>query len=122
MPMRLVVLNPYYTIVQFDDAFADRQPQAETIDFACQSCIHAVETVKNALKVFDGNALARIGDVNLQHLAWDVRRCKTITLKPADGCLHERADTYLDHSTFWRVFDGIFQQVVKHLAQTARIG
>jgi hypothetical protein len=73
MPMRLVVLSPYYTIVQFDDAFADRQPQAETIDFACQSCIHAVETVKDALKVFDWNALARIGDTNLQHLAWDAR-------------------------------------------------
>jgi hypothetical protein len=67
--MRLVVLSPYYTIVQFDDAFADRQPQAETIDFACQSCIYAVETVKDALKMFDRNTLAGIGDTDLQHLA-----------------------------------------------------
>jgi hypothetical protein len=51
--------------MQFDDALANREPQSETIDLACQSRIHTVETLKDTFQVLGRNPLAGIGDAYL---------------------------------------------------------
>lgn len=43
--------GPDDAVVQFDDALADGQSQAQAVDFSCEPCIDAVEMIEDALQL-----------------------------------------------------------------------
>ena len=64
---------PYQTTVQFNDASADRQPQAKSVYFPYEPSIDPMETLKDTLKVLGGNANAVITYPDLYH-GWPILR------------------------------------------------
>ena len=68
------VLGPDGAVVQLDDALANGQAQAETVDFSCEPCIHAMKTVEDPLKVLGRYPYTSIAHTDLQHLSRELRR------------------------------------------------
>src|SRR5215469_4864152 len=100
--------------MQFDNALADRQPQAKPARLACQARINAVEAIKDALEMSYRNTLAMIGDAHLQHMmsfcpAFLFACVSSIPLLSCRVNLDNRANGHVDQPAIWRIGNRIFQ-------------
>src|SRR6266446_4399416 len=84
--------SPDHAIMEFDNAFANRQAKAETIDLPDQAGIYTVEAIEDAPKVLGGNTQAMIAHTDVEDAPCFPRHRRSIL----DVCVFGRCQCFVD--------------------------